>query len=170
MLSPPVPPAPSEEAPSNAPVTPAAAPSAPALHPARPLPPEEAPSSTCSASNLSTPALPSPAPIEPMEVTQIEEEGTGSTQKGKNKIRKQLDAFLQQVPTTIFDKTNQERLEEENVRRALASTPTLKKQILDLTPAQRIAMSELVEALLQRKLDTSGSIYKRLRQALPLLQ
>ncbi|UYV79387.1 hypothetical protein LAZ67_17002440 [Cordylochernes scorpioides] len=67
MPSPPVPPAPSEEAPSNAPVTPAAAPGAPALHTARPLLPGEAPSSTCSASNPPTPALPSPAPIEPME-------------------------------------------------------------------------------------------------------
>ncbi|UYV74083.1 hypothetical protein LAZ67_11002056 [Cordylochernes scorpioides] len=164
MSSPPAPPAPSEEAPSNATVTPAAAPGAPALHPARPLPPPgEAPSSTCSASNPPTPSLPSPAPIEPMEVTQIEEEGTGSSQEGKNKIRNQLDAFLQQPPPpTIFDKTNQEGLEEENVRCALVSTPLLKKQLPHLTPAQRIAMSELVEALLRRKLDTSGSLYKRL--------
>ncbi|UYV72137.1 hypothetical protein LAZ67_9001942 [Cordylochernes scorpioides] len=122
VSSPPAPPAPSEEAPNNAPVTPAAAaPGAPALHPARPLlPPGEAPSSTCSASNPpTTPALPSPAPVEPMEVERIEEEGTGSTQEGRNKIRKELDACLQQAPSTIFDKTNQEGLEKERVCPAL---------------------------------------------------
>ncbi|UYV79383.1 hypothetical protein LAZ67_17002403, partial [Cordylochernes scorpioides] len=80
----------------------------------------------------------------------------------------QLHQRRHQVPTTIFDKTNQEGLEEENVRRALASTPTLKKQILDLTPAQRIVMSELVEALLQRKLDTIASIDATRRKSLGL--
>ncbi|UYV68950.1 hypothetical protein LAZ67_6001761 [Cordylochernes scorpioides] len=152
VSSPPAPPAPSEEAPNNAPVTPAAAaPGAPALHPARPLlPPGEAPSSTCSASNPpTTPALPSPAPVEPMEVERIEEEGTGSTQEGRNKIRKELDACLQQAPSTIFDKTNQEGLEKERVCRLLVSTPLLKKQLPNLKPAQRTALYELVEALLQ---------------------
>ncbi|UYV85062.1 K02A2.6-like, partial [Cordylochernes scorpioides] len=74
LSSPPAPPAPSEKAPNNAPVTPAAAPGAPALHPARPpLPPGEAPSSTCSASNPpTTPALPSPAPAEPMEEARLQ--------------------------------------------------------------------------------------------------
>ncbi|UYV82763.1 hypothetical protein LAZ67_22000771, partial [Cordylochernes scorpioides] len=118
--SPPAPLAPSEEAPNNAPVTPAAAaPGAPALHPARPLlPPGEAPSSTCSASDPpTTPALPPPVPAEPMEVAQLEEEGTGSTQEGKNKIRKELDACLRPAPSTIFDKTNQAGLEKEREAR-----------------------------------------------------
>ncbi|UYV79089.1 hypothetical protein LAZ67_17001091 [Cordylochernes scorpioides] len=151
VSSPPAPLAPSEEAPSNAPVTPAAAPGTPALHPARPLlPPGEAPSSTFSASNPpTTPALPSPAPAEPMEVAQLEEEGTGSTQEGKNKIRKELDACLRPAPSTIFDKTNQEGLEKERVCCLLVSTPHLKKQLPDLTPAQRTALYELVEALLR---------------------
>ncbi|UYV79789.1 hypothetical protein LAZ67_18000661 [Cordylochernes scorpioides] len=118
--SPPAPLAPSEEAPNNAPVTPAAAATgAPALHPARPLlPPGEAPSSTCSASDPpTTPALPPPVPAEPMEVAQPEEEGTGSTQEGKNKIRKELDACLRPAPSTIFDKTNQAGLEKEREAR-----------------------------------------------------
>ncbi|UYV60307.1 hypothetical protein LAZ67_1000791, partial [Cordylochernes scorpioides] len=118
--SPPAPLAPSEEAPNNAPVTPAAAaPGAPALHPARPpLPPGEAPSYTCSASDPpTTPALPPPVPAEPMEVAQLEEEGTGSTQEGKNKIRKELDACLRPAPSTIFDKTNQAGLEKEREAR-----------------------------------------------------
>ncbi|UYV75515.1 hypothetical protein LAZ67_13000448, partial [Cordylochernes scorpioides] len=118
--SPPAPLAPSEEAPNNAPVTPAAAaPGAPALHPARPLlPPGEAPSSTCSASDPpTTPALPPPVPAEPMEVAQLKEEGTGSTQEGKNKIRKELDACLRPAPSTIFDKTNQAGLEKEREAR-----------------------------------------------------
>ncbi|UYV64070.1 hypothetical protein LAZ67_2006488 [Cordylochernes scorpioides] len=128
--SPPAPLAPSEEAPNNAPVTPAAAaPGAPALHPARPLlPPGEAPSSTCSASDPpTTPALPPPVPAEPMEVAHPEEEGTGSTQEGKNKIRKELDACLRPAPSTIFDKTNQAGLEKE----------------------RRTALYELVQALLR---------------------
>ncbi|UYV84458.1 K02A2.6-like [Cordylochernes scorpioides] len=161
VSSPPAPPAPSEEAPNNAPVTPAAAaPGAPALHPARPLlPPGEAPSSTCSASNPpTTPALPSPAPVEPMEVERIEEEGTGSTQEGRNKIRKELDACLQQAPSTIFDKTNQEGLEKERVCRLLVSTPLLKKQLPNLKPAQRTAVCELVEALLRPALPPSRDI------------
>ncbi|UYV84048.1 hypothetical protein LAZ67_X000976 [Cordylochernes scorpioides] len=150
--SPPAPLAPSEEAPNNAPVTPAAAaPGAPALHPARPpLPPGEAPSSTCSASDPpTTPALPPPVPAEPMEVAQLEEEGTGSTQEGKNKIRKELDACLRPAPSTIFDKTNQAGLEKERVCSLLVSTPHLKKQLPDLTPAQRTALYELVQALLR---------------------
>ncbi|UYV68026.1 hypothetical protein LAZ67_5002856 [Cordylochernes scorpioides] len=144
--------APSEEAPNNAPVTPAAAaPGAPALHPARPpLPLGEAPSSTCSASDPpTTPALPPPVPAEPMEVAQLEEECTGSTQEGKNKIRKELDACLRPAPSTIFDKTNQAGLEKERVCSLLVSTPHLKKQLPDLTPAQRTALYELVQALLR---------------------
>ncbi|UYV72790.1 hypothetical protein LAZ67_10000739 [Cordylochernes scorpioides] len=159
--SPPAPLAPSEEAPNNAPVTPAAAaPGAPALHPARPLlPPGEAPSSTCSASDPPTlPALPPPVPVEPMEVERIEEEGTGSTQEGRNKIRKELDAYLQQAPSTIFDKTNQEGLEKERVCRLLVSTPLLKKQLPNLKPAQRTALCELVEALLRPALPPSRDI------------
>ncbi|UYV84378.1 FHDC1 [Cordylochernes scorpioides] len=161
VSSPPAPPAPSEEAPNNAPVTPAAAaPGAPALHPARPLlPPGEAPSSTCSASNPpTTPALPSPAPVEPIEVERIEEEGTGSTQEGRNKIRKELDACLQQAPSTIFDKTIQEGLEKKRVCRLLVSTPLLKKQLPNLKPAQRTALCELVEALLRPALPPSRDI------------
>ncbi|UYV74925.1 hypothetical protein LAZ67_12001817 [Cordylochernes scorpioides] len=150
--SPPAPLAPSEEAPNNAPVTPAAAaPGAPALHPARPLlPPGEAPSSACSASDPpTTPALPPPVPAEPMEVAQLEEEGTGSTQEGKNKIRKELDACLRPAPSTIFYKTNQAGLEKERACSLLVSTPHLKKQLPDLTPAQRTALYELVQALLR---------------------
>ncbi|UYV70001.1 hypothetical protein LAZ67_7001437 [Cordylochernes scorpioides] len=147
--SPPAPPAPSEEVPSTAPVTLTVAPGSPAPHLARLLPPGEAPSSAGTASNPPTTALSSlisPAPTEPMEVAQTEEESTSSTPEGRRVVRTQLDILLRRAPSTLF------------------------APLLVTTPAQKTALLDLVDALWKMKPDSSSSLYKRLHQALDLLR
>ncbi|UYV62378.1 hypothetical protein LAZ67_2000333, partial [Cordylochernes scorpioides] len=149
-----------------APLPPAAlqpSPPAPSALPLEDTPP--APPPVTPAPSLRTPGSREPAaPIPDVEMSIVEETFASSTSSAKNATRVDLDAFIEELPSVSFAKTDALGLGREEVLDLLSSRTKAQRKGPLLSPPQCDALVSLIGQILDLKPGHTSNLYKVLGQ------
>ncbi|UYV60741.1 hypothetical protein LAZ67_1002081, partial [Cordylochernes scorpioides] len=149
-----------------APLPPAAlqpSPPAPSALPLEDTPP--APPPVTPAPSLRTPGSREPAaPTPDVEMSIVEETFASSTSSAKNATRVDLDAFIEELPSVSFAKTDALGLGREEVLDLLSSRTKAQRKGPLLSPPQCDALVGLIGQILDLKPGHTSNLYKVLGQ------
>ncbi|UYV80604.1 hypothetical protein LAZ67_19000927 [Cordylochernes scorpioides] len=138
-------------------------PPAPSALPAEDAPP--APPPVTPAPSLRTPGSREPAaPTPDVEMSIVEETFASSTSSAKNATRVDLDAFIEELPSVSFAKTDALGLGREEVLDLLSSRTKAQRKGPLLSPPQCDALVSLIGQILDLKPGHTSNLYKVLGQ------
>ncbi|UYV69033.1 hypothetical protein LAZ67_6002135 [Cordylochernes scorpioides] len=136
------------------------APSALPLEDTPPAPPPVTPAPSLRAPGSREPAAPTPD----VEMSIVEETFASSTSSAKNATRVDLDAFIEELPSVSFAKTDALGLGREELLDLLSSRTKAQRKGPLLSPPQCDALVSLIGQILDLKPGHTSNLYKVLGQ------